>query len=93
VAYLFFSNSVVNEEESFDAYVTNVTLDDLQDKVEPEITVKTEAVDVKDSSDSNKDNVNIVVPAVEKKSSVPLKVPLLVSPPKRKGFLQYPSQQ
>jgi hypothetical protein len=56
-----------------------VTLDDLQDKVEPEITVKTEAVDVKDSSDSNKDNVNIVVPAVEKKSSVPLKVPLLVS--------------
>lgn len=79
------SNSVVNEEESFDAYVTNVTLDDLQDKIEPEITVKTEAVDVNDSSASNKDNVNIVVPAVEKKSPVPLNVPLLVSPPKRKG--------
>ncbi|XP_071140923.1 transcription initiation factor TFIID subunit 3-like isoform X2 [Mytilus edulis] len=65
--------SIFDDGESFDAYVTNVNLDDMQTEVVSEVTIKTEAPEGKD------DVNNITLPTGEK--IPPLPPPLLTSPP------------
>lgn len=72
------SNSLFNDGESFDAYVTNVNLDELQNDVVSEVTVQTEAKEGIDSSANN-----LGAQSMEKIQPILSNVPLVISPPKR----------